>query len=218
MVTRRAVLTAEEITKPEIIYPETDGMPLADGFYQLKYLMEILSVLDLFFKDNPRVAVSGDTFIYYVEGDPLRWVAPDCYVALDISMDSIDRYNTYRVWEVGKVPDFVLEIGSPGTAVNDLGEKRDLYAQLGIGEYWLFDPSGGEHYGEPLIGEYLERGEYERFDMKTNPDGTVWAHSPILNLDLHWNGGRLRFYDPTAGVWLQSMAEMAAELRQMRGG
>lgn len=52
--------------------------------------------------------------------------------------------------------------------------------------------------------------------MKTNPDGTVWAHSPVLNLDLHWDGGRLRFYDPTAGVWLQSMAEMAAELRRLK--
>ena len=231
MVVKRAALTAEETTKSEIIYPETDGMPLADGFYQLKYLMEILSVLDLFFKDNPRVAVSGDTFIYYVEGDPLRWVAPDCYVALDISMDSIDRFNTYRVWEVGKVPDFVLEIGSPSTAANDLGEKRDLYARLGIGEYWLFDPSGGEHYGEPLIGQHLSEGAYRRFEMKTEPDGTVWAHSPVLNLDLYWDGGRLRFYDSEAGRWLQNveeiearakyaearMAEMAAELGRLRG-
>lgn len=231
MVVKRAVLTSDEAVRTEIFYPETDGMPLADGFYQLKYLMEILSVLDLFFKDNPRVAVSGDTFIYYVEGDPLRWIAPDCYVALDISMDSIDRYNTYRVWEVGKVPDFVLEIGSPSTSANDLGEKRDLYVRLGIGEYWLFDPSGGEHYGEPLIGQYLSEGVYRRFEMKAEPDGMVWAHSPALNLDMCWTDGRLRFYDPAAGRWLQNMeetearaedaearmAEMAAELRRLRG-
>ncbi|MCY4652008.1 MAG: Uma2 family endonuclease [Dehalococcoidia bacterium] len=238
MVARRAVLSADESAKPEIFYPETDGMPLADGFYQLDYFVDIISVLKLFFKDNPRVAVSGDSFIYFVEGDPFRWIAPDCYVALDISMDSIERFNTYRVWEVGKIPDFVLEIGSPSTARNDLGEKRDLYAQLGFGEYWLFDPSGGEHYGEPLIGQYLEDGAYRRFDMRSETDGTVWARSPVLNLDLRWEDGRLRFYDPETGRWLRNMeetdaraeaaearakdaeakmAEMAAELRRMRG-
>ena len=231
MVVRRAALTADESAKPEIFYPETDGMPLADGFYQLEYFTETITVLKLFFKDNLRVAVSGDSFIYFVEGDPLRWVAPDCYVALDVSMDSIERFNTYRVWEVGKVPDFVLEIGSPSTARNDLRGKRDLYAQIGFGEYWLFDPSGGEHYGEPLIGQYLEDGVYRRFDMRSERDGTVWARSPALNLDLCWMDGRLRFYDPVAGRWLQNieeidarakaaeakMAEMAAELRRLRG-
>ncbi len=210
MFARRAVLAAKEIPEFEIIYPEADGMPLPDGLYQLKYFMEIISILQLFFKDDPRVAVSGDTFIYYVEGDPYSWISPDCYVALDISMDSIERFNTYRVWEVGKAPDFVLEIGSPSTASNDLGEKRDLYARLGVGEYWLFDPSGGDHYGEPLAGLYLDGGEYSRFEMKSERDGRVWAHSPALNLDLHWDGGRLRFYDPASGVWLQSMEEMAA--------
>ena len=220
MVVRRAVLTADESTKPEIFYPETDGMPLADGHYQLEYFMEVVSVLKLFFKDNPRVAVSGDTFIYFVEGDPFRWVAPDCYVAVDISMDSIERFNTYRVWEVGKVPDFVLEIGSPSTARNDLGEKRDLYAQLGFGEYWLFDPSGGEHYGEPLIGQYLEDGAYQRFEMRSETDGVVWAHSPALNLDLCWGDGRLRFYDPVAGRWLQNIQETdaRAEAAEVRAG
>ena len=218
MVVKRAALTSDRFAKAEIFYPETDGMPLADGFYQLENLTEILSVLGLFFKDNPRVAVSGDTFIYFVEGDPSRWVAPDCYVALDISMDSIDRYNTYRVWEVGKVPDFVLEIGSPSTARNDLGEKRDLYAQIGVREYWLFDPSGGEHYGEPLIGQHLDDdGAYKRCEMNVEPDGMVWARSPALNLDLCWRDGRLRFYDPGAGEWLMNMAEMSEELRRLRG-
>ena len=211
MVTRRAVLAADKPDKTEIIYPETDGMPLADGFYQEEYFLDILPTLKLFFERDPRVAISGNTFIYYVEGDPRSWISPDCYVAFDISMDSIQRYNTYRVWEVGKVPEFILEIGSPSTATNDLGDKRDLYARMGIGEYWLFDPSGGDHYGEPLIGQYLEDGAYRRFEMKSEPDGMVWAHSPALNLDLYWGDGRLRFYDPEAGVWLQNIEETSAQ-------
>ena len=103
--------------------------------------------------------------------------------------------------------DFVLEIGSASTASNDGGPKRDLYASLGVSEYWRFDPTGGDHYGEPLVGEYLEDGEYRRFELRTEPRGVVRGHSPALGLDLCWQEGRLRFYDPAAGRWLESHAE-----------
>ena len=86
--------------------------------------LDVLPTLKLFFGSDPRIAGErANTFIYYMEDDPYSWVSPDCYVVFDISMDSIERYNTYRVWEVGKVPDFALEIGSPSTATNDLGKQ-----------------------------------------------------------------------------------------------
>ena len=43
------------------------------------------------------------------------------------------------VWEVGSPSDFVLDVASPSAASNDLGHKRDLYARLGIPEYWKLD-------------------------------------------------------------------------------
>ena len=160
-------------------------------------------------------------------------------MAFEVDVESIRRFNTYRVWEVGKMPDFVLEIGSPSTASNDIGPKRDLYASLGVREYWRFDPTGGDHYGEPLVGEYLVDGEYRRFEMRGDPTGGTRGHSPLLNLDLRWMEGRLRFYDPVAGRWLENysetaaraaaehaaresaearVAELEAELRRLRGG
>ena len=99
-----------------IVYPETDGMPLPDGEYQAPLYVRILSTLRAYFRNIPGARVNGDTFIYYVEGDPRRSVSPDCYVALDLSdesLESIERNNVYLVWEVGKAPDFILEIGSP---------------------------------------------------------------------------------------------------------
>ena len=71
------------------------------------------------------------------------------------ALESIERNNTYRLWEVGKAPDFVLEIGSASTAEADLGRKRELYAELGVAEYWRYDATGGEFYGDPLVGERL---------------------------------------------------------------
>jgi Uma2 family endonuclease len=37
-------------------------------------------------------------------------------------------------------PDLVVEILSPATARNDLGEKLRLYAEAGVAEYWIVDP------------------------------------------------------------------------------
>jgi Uma2 family endonuclease len=205
MIAKPQTLTAET----EIFYPETDGLPLPDGRYQDPYFREIVSTIELHLKSDT-TEVSGNTFIYYQEGNPQLRLSPDCFVSFNVNKAILDLHNSYRIWAVGKPPDFVLEIGSPSTATNDLGNKRDLYARLGFGEYWRFDPTGGEHYREALVGEYLEDGEYRRFEMRHEPDGTIWSHSPTLNLDLYWREGRLRFYDPVAGRWLQNMEEIEA--------
>ena len=84
-----------------------------------------------------------------------------------------------------------------------------MYASLGVREYWRFDPTGGDHYGEPLVGEYPVDGEYRRFGTRREPDGVVRGHSPLLDLDLCWQEGRLRFYDPAGGHWLENYAETA---------
>ena len=48
----------------------------------------------------------------------------------------------YLPWEVGKPPDWVLEVASSSTGAEDVGRKRDLYARIGVPEYWRFDPQG----------------------------------------------------------------------------
>ena len=198
-----------------IVYPETDGMPLPDGEYQAPIYVRVVSTLRVHFGDVPGARVNGDVFIYYVEGNPRRSVSPDCYVVFGLSEAaleslSLEGNNTYLLWEVGKPPDFILEIGSPSTGRVDLGRKRDLYAELGVGEYWRYDASGGDFYGEPLVGEFLADGEYRRFDMRHESDGRVWAHSEVLNLDLWWEEGDLRFWDPVAGRWLLDHEEERA--------
>ena len=224
--------------KRKVVYPETDGKPLPDGEYQAPLYIEVVGTLRTYFSTRPDVHVNGNTMFYYEEGNPRRVISPDCYVAFGVDVERILRNNTYLLWEMGKPPDFVLEIGSPSTARNDLGGKRDLYARLGIGEYWRFDGTGQDFYREPLAGEYLQDGEYRRYDLNHEPDGMVWGHSPTLNLDLCWDNGRLRYYDPVAEVWLLNqeeehaavaaeraarqtaearVAELEAELQRLRG-
>ena len=207
MTTRPAAQTQ---TQTAIVYPDTDGMPLPDGHFQDPLFREIVTTIETHYKDRPDILVSGNTFVYYEEGNPQRFVSPDCYVALGISKESIERFNTYRIWEVGKPPDFALEIGSPSTANTDLIQKRQLYARLGIGEYWRYDATGGDFYGEPLTGEYLAEGQYRRFELNYEPNGLIWAHSPTLNLNLCWENGRLRIHNPTTNEWLLNQEEEQA--------
>ena len=198
-----------------IFYPEhPDVFP--DAMYQFPKLIHTMDILLWRYEDRPDVLVSGDNAIYYEQGNPRVHRSPDGFIAFGVDRDAILRENGYKVWEVGKPPDWVLEIASPSTARVDLGIKREIYASMGIGEYWRFDESGGLYYGEPLVGEYLEGGEYRRFEIHTTEDGVSWAHSPLLNLDLCSGDIRLRFFDPVAGEWLRDLKETQAELREER--
>ena len=201
-------------TKPvTIVYPETDGMPLPDGAYQAPLYSKVNRELDVHFKDDPHTVVNGNTFIYYTEGDPRRSVSPDCFVIFGLSdqaLESIERHNTHLLWELGKGPDFVLEIGSKSTAAEDLGRKRDLYADLGVREYWRYDATGGDFYGEGLVGESLVNGEYRRLEMRVGDDGRVWGSSEVLGLDIWWGEDRVRFWDRESEIWLLSQEEEKA--------
>ena len=193
-----------------IVYPETDGMPLPDGETQAPQYIRVVGTIRVHFEDVPGARVNGNTMLYYIEGNPRVFVSPDCYVVLGLSerqLESIERNNVYLLWDVGKAPDFVLEIGSKSTANVDLGRKRELYAELGVREYWRYDPTGEDFYGEPLVGERLEEGEYRPIALHYESDGRVWAHSEALNLDLWWEDGDLRFWDPVADRWLLNHEE-----------
>ena len=202
--------TQTATTQTAIIYPETDGQPMPDGEYQSPIHADALTTLRTHFRNSPDVRVNGNTLLYYMQGNPNISVSPDCYVATGLSpeqQENIDRNNTYRLWEVGKPPEFVMEIASYSTKSNDLAGKRALYASLGISEYWRYDQTGGDHYGEPLVGERLVDGEYQPLRMREDEDGRVWASSAALNLDLYWDNGDLRFWDPVAEEWLRNHEE-----------
>ncbi len=211
LVEQPTIDEAPHLYEDGILYPEEDGIPLPDPFEQELEYVAVNVTLRGYYADQPNTFVSGNTFVYYDRGAPRRYVSPDCYIAFDVDVDSLYRANRYRIWAVGKPPDFALEIGSQSTARNDLIPKRELYALMGIGEYWRYDPTpDSRHYGEPLVGEQLVDGEYQRLLVEPDAEGRPRGHSPTLGLDLVWEDGELRFYNPATGEWLNSYAEEQA--------
>ena len=204
-----------------IIRPDPDAPddlePLPDGMYQEPHFTETVQIVRTIFASEPAVLVSGDTPIYYDDDEGQQWIVrPDCYVAFDVDTVAIMRRNGYFMRLVGKPPGFALEIASESTYTEDLGRKRDLYARLGIGEYWRFDPTGDEFYGEPLAGEVLADREYRRLEMRRDDEGRTWGSSAALGMDLCWDDGRLRFYDPATGEFRRNMVELEAALQSER--
>ena len=187
------------------LYPSSDGQPMAENTWQFGVMVDSAAALRSRYRRNPDVFVGGDLLMYYERGDPTRRVAPDVFVIFGVP--DHDRMS-YRLWEEGKAPDFALEVASESTWREDLGRKRDLYAKLGIGEYWLFDPQG-EFFDPPLRGLVLQNGEYGELPGRME-NGVRVLRSRVLGLDLRAEGSALRFRNPVTGEDLRTLEEETA--------
>lgn len=156
------------------------------------------------------VLVSGEGFLRHNGGDEDEQLAPDCMVAFGVNPDAIEARNGYVIDEVGKPPDFILEVASRSTGVRDYTVKRGVYARYGVSEYWRFDHTDGMYHDAALAGDVLVGGEYEPVEITHEPDGLVWGHSAVLDLDLCWDAGELRFRDPASGEFLLTPEEQRA--------
>ena len=178
-----------------------------DSMEQTLELEEIVNLLRARFTDfnrRPDVYIGRETKVCYNPRNLNFRVEPDAYVAFGVDARAIPPRRLYLPWEVGKPPDWVLEIASESTGRNDVDLKPSIYAQVGVLEFWRFDPSGGNYHGEPLSGWRLANGVYQQIPSTTEPDGILKAYSEVLQLSLAWDEGWPRFYDPAAGTYLDN--------------
>ena len=128
--------------------------------------------------------------LFMISNIPIRYnpsnrrvfITPDWYISFNVDLDAISEKMSYDVWEVGKPPEFALEVASPSTYRKDLYRKPAIYAYIGIGEYWMFDPTGGELYGQALSGYRLVNGGYEPIETALNEHGLESGYSEVLRL------------------------------------
>ena len=168
-----------------------------------------------------------ETPVYYRDRrGRIRYVVPDWFMAFNVNARAVGDRNGFFVEEVGKGPDVVFEVGSPSTYENDVGEKRRVYQRMGAGEYWGFDPTGGDYYGAPIFGWILADGEYAEAEVEyDNETGDARAYSPTLDMyvrAIHEPDGLpqpfrtdylLRFQDRRTGQYLMTPKEALEGLR-----
>ena len=188
------------------LYPSSDGLPLAENDWQLEAILDAVSVLKIRYRDRSDVYVSGDLLIYYEEGNPRKSVAPDVFVVFGAASH---KRNVYKLWEEPKAPDFVLEVASENTWSEDLGRKRALYAELGVREYWLFDPRD-EYFDPPLQGLVLRDRDYYALPALVE-NGARQIRSEVLGLDLRADRGVLSYRDTATGEHLKTLSEQWAK-------
>ncbi|MBE9196780.1 Uma2 family endonuclease, partial [Synechocystis sp. LEGE 06083] len=129
----------------QIVYPDSDGQPMADNTKQFSWIVLLKENLECLFADNPDVFVAGDLLWYPVEGKPEIRVAPDVLVAL--GRPKGDR-GSYRQWqEDNQPPQVVFEVLSPGNRLKEMNKKRDFYDFYGVEEYYVYDPNNNELVG-----------------------------------------------------------------------
>ena len=188
----------EPVRKPEAM----DQEPPIHEFYGL------LASRFADFGQRPDTFLSSNTIICYDPADLNVRVSPDVYLALGVDTQAIRRRKLYLPWEAGKPPDWVLEVGSISTGREDVGRKRDIYARIGVPEYWRFDPKDGEYHGAKLAGDRLVRGEYRPIELTTAPDGILKGYSAVLGLSVCWDNNRPRLYDPATDTYLENSQQV----------
>lgn len=185
---------------PTIVYPESDGKPMAETDRHRDQMIDYIQMLKYHFQHADDVYVSGNLLMYYEEGNPRKSISPDVFVVFGVAKKLRD---TYLIWEEANTPDFVLEVASPSTFTNDIGKKKNLYASvLSVKEYFIYDPMG--QIVPSFIGFRLIDGVYQEISFVNER-----LPSTVLGLELGEHEDVLRLYDPNTSQWLQTPAERA---------
>ena len=189
----------------EVFYPCSDGKPMADNMWQANAIMNATGDLR---EALPTALVAADILMYPEEGNNRNFIAPDVLVGLGLGTRN---RSSYFVWVEGKPPDWVLEVASPSTQKKDRDRKRCRYAEIGVPEYWMFDPKGGVYPpGTPrLQGLKLVDGEYVPLPSRL-ADGGRMIRSEALCLDVRVDGELLRFRDAATGRDIPHRSDVAA--------
>ncbi len=195
------VVPPSEIAEPqpaylpleEIVYPESDGQPMAETEAHRDEMIDLVEALKDHFHDRDDVYVGGNLFIYYEQGNPRSVVAPDVFIVhgvpkLVMRGGALVKRRTYKLWQEGRAPSMAIEVTSERTQSEDTGRKKGKYTRLGVEEYFLWDPFG-DYLKPRLQGYRLLSGAYRQ--MPPTADGSLLSRTTGTTLTVEGNHLRL---------------------------
>lgn len=204
-------------------WPEEPGLP--DVFHDLQpqLLSQTLALADY---SRDQWFSASDLNLYYDVHHPLWHKRPDWFLAVGVPRlyEETDLRLSYVLWQEGVSPSVVIELLSPGTEAEDLGQTTALAGQpppkwqvyqdiLRIPYYIVLD-----RYNDHLQAFTLVSGSYEAMTLEGD---RLWLPKLQIGVGL-WQGEYrdihrcwLRWYNAD-GQWLPTKAERLAEqLRQL---
>ena len=181
-------------------YPEESGLP--DEFHDLQpqLLSATLRLTDV---TRDQMFTGTDLNVYYDLQHPLWHKRPDWFVAIGVPRLYAQKELrlSYVVWDEGVVPSVVVELLSPGTEKEDLGQttatkgepptKWEVYERiLKIPYYIVYD-----RYHQHLHGYHWVEGQYHPLEMT---DQRLWLPELKVSLGI-WQGE----YEGRTREWLR---------------
>ena len=190
-------------------YPDSDGQPMGETGFHVVAIFHLYGALTHYFRDRDDVCVAADMFLYYERGNPTACKAPDVMVATGVAGKHTRR--SFRIWEEGVAPTVIFEITSQKTRQEDRVAKPQVYAALGVKEYFRFDPEADDR--EPALAGYrLDGGVYRPLA----PDAAGRLTSQELGMSLEAESPLLRLIDVRTGRRLWTELEREEQFEEVR--
>ena len=167
---------------PNLLYPESDGKPLADNTIQFHLIMKIQGGIDALFANNPDVFVAGELLWYPIKGSS-KSQAPDVMVVF--GRPKGHRRSYIQCQEENVAPQVVFEILSKSNTQKEMADKLQFYQCHGVEEYYLYDPDKNNLQG------WLRQDQ--KFLKMSNLEEWV---SPRLGSRFETHSGTLELYKP----------------------
>ena len=215
-------LSAQALSVAEVAAHEPDAVEYPDrlwtapSFWHGEAVWLATTALQRHLMDRDDVLVAMELVLYYERGNNRAWLQPDVQVVFGVVDPHANRYS-FKVWEEGKAPDFVLEVASPSSTEHDAQYQARQYAAIGVREYWRLDPTG-ELTGTPLEGYRSLGSQFDRVESVAGAGEVAYLRSGVLGLDLraaHRNGPTvLVTRDPQTGEEFDGRVQK--QYRQLR--
>ncbi|MEL6349594.1 MAG: Uma2 family endonuclease [Myxococcota bacterium] len=188
----RGTITSKEVfmesVKPElIVYPDSDGLPMADNTAQFGWIVFIKENLDAMLPDD---FVAGDLLWYPVKGRNDIRMAPDVMVVIGRPKGYRGSYQQFNEDDIA--PKVVFEIFSPNNTHTEMKEKHKFYEEYGALEYYIYYPVDESRSIDGLDG--WARTDPSR-PLKPVPDMRNWK-SPALGIIFDISGAELNIIRP----------------------
>jgi len=189
-----------------VYYPSSDGKPMAETGIHVTAILMLYQALEDFFRGRDDVYFAANMFWYWEKGNPKARRAPDVMVVTGVPAEPLRR--SFRSWQEGAVPAAIFEVTSKKTWQTDLTTKHRLYRDLGVREYFVFDPDN-KYVRPALVGFRLRNGGYEPIE---------WDRENRLASDLGFlvraDGQTMRLFDGPTGEPILTRAEAVAAQRE----